>query len=112
MEELRFVYHDLNNPMLNYARRRKMNVDLERLPLYGPEYRGYPPGEIPHELMAEAVRAYMTNPNYLKTVAPKTAAAIRAVVNSNPRLSKTIQFNTVGGMLAAPALIDQIESDD
>jgi hypothetical protein len=32
--------------------------------------------------MAEAIRAYMADPNYLKTVAPKTAAAIRAAVNA------------------------------
>ena len=45
--------------------------------------------------MAEALRAYMADPNYLKTVAPKTAAAIRKFVNDNPRLNKVIQFNSV-----------------
>ena len=42
----------------------------------------------------------MADPNYLQTVAPKTAAAIRAAVNANPRLSRIIQFNTVGGLAA------------
>ena len=46
------------------------------------------------------MRAYMTDPNYMKTVAPKTAARIREFVNPNPRLNKTIQFNS----LLAPAL--------
>jgi hypothetical protein len=46
--------------------------------------------------MAEAIRAYIQDPNYLKTVAPKTAAAIRKAVNGNPRLSKAIQFNSLG----------------
>jgi hypothetical protein len=50
--------------------------------------------------MAEAIRAYMWDPNYLKTVAPKAAARIREFVNTNPQLSKFIQFNAVAG--AAP----------
>lgn len=37
----------------------------------------------------------MADPNYIKTVAPKTAARIREFVNSNPRLNKVIQFNGV-----------------
>jgi hypothetical protein len=45
--------------------------------------------------MAEAIRAYMADPNYLKTVAPKTAAAIRKAVNAHPFLSKVIQFNAL-----------------
>ena len=39
--------------------------------------------------------AYMPDPNYLKTAAPKFAAAIRAAVNGHPVLSKFIPFNTV-----------------
>ena len=50
--------------------------------------------------MAEAIRAYLADPNYLKTVAPKTAAAIREAVNSHPILSKIIQFNTMVGPAA------------
>ena len=48
---------------------------------------------MPRELIAQAIRAYMVDPNYLKTVAPKTAEAIRRSVNENPRIAKTIQFN-------------------
>lgn len=62
--------------------------------LTGPQHVGYRPDEVPAELMAEAVRAYMTDPNYIKSVAPKTAARIRAAVNADPRLNKAIQFNT------------------
>ena len=36
----------------------------------------------------------------LKTVAPKTAAAIREAVNSHPVLSRIIQFNTMAGPVA------------
>jgi hypothetical protein len=42
----------------------------------------------------------MADPNYLKTVAPKTAAAIREAANSHPVLSKIIQFNTLAGLAA------------
>lgn len=50
---------------------------------------------MPREYIAEASRAYMVDPNWLKTVAPKTAARIREYVNSHPELSKIIQFNSL-----------------
>ncbi|KQS79043.1 hypothetical protein ASG25_10680 [Rhizobium sp. Leaf384] len=52
--------------------------------------------------MTEAIRAYMADPNYIKTVAPETASRIRQCVNDNPRLRDIIQFNSVGaaGVLA------------
>jgi hypothetical protein len=59
---------------------------------------------VPKELMGEAIRAYLTDPNYIKTVAPRTAAAIRAAVNAHPELSKIIQFNAVVGIPAAGAV--------
>ncbi|ABQ70791.1 hypothetical protein Swit_4453 [Rhizorhabdus wittichii RW1] len=65
-----------------------------------PRNFGYPEDEWADEYMAEAIRAYMTNPNYMKTVAPKTAARIRQHVNSHPKLKDVIQFNS----LAGPAL--------
>ena len=49
----------------------------------------------------------MTDPNYLKTVAPKTAAAIRAAVNGNPRLSKIIQFNSLAGAAVGGGLLKE-----
>lgn len=69
-----------------------------------PQHFGYSGENIPRELMAEAIRGYMTNPNYLKTVAPQTAARIREYVNNNPRLKSVIQFNSaVGGLGFAAA---------
>lgn len=59
-----------------------------------PKGQGYAANQIDAELMAEAVRAYMRDPNYLKTVAPNTAARIREYVNANQNLNKTIQFNS------------------
>lgn len=63
-----------------------------------PELRGYSPQKVPRELWAESIRAYMDNPNYMKTVAPETAKAIRQMVNSNQQLSKVIQFNAEGSV--------------
>ena len=71
--------------------------------LTGPQHIGYSKTDVPRELMAEAIRAYIQNPNYIKWVAPKTAAAIRAAVNANPRLNKTIQFNVAAPLAAGAA---------
>ena len=84
-DELRNVYHTL-----------KTGKEAKS-PFFGPEQRGYEGADVASELMAEAIRAYLTNPNYLKTVAPKTAAAIRMHVNVNPTLARTLQFNTLAG---------------
>ncbi len=83
-DELRTIYNDLNNPQ-SYGKK------------FGPEQHRYKGDNIQRELMAEAIRAYMTDPNYLKTVAPKTAARIRKYVNNHPRLKDIIQFNSLVG---------------
>jgi len=62
-----------------------------------PKDFNYPESEHRSEYWAEAIRAYKTDPNYFKTVAPNAAARIREYVNSNPRLNKIIQFNAMGG---------------
>ena len=80
-EELYGVYRDLNNPRAKH---------------WGPTDEGYARHEVGKELWAEAIRAYMADPNYLKTVAPETAAAIRAAVNENDQLRHIIQFNAGG----------------
>lgn len=69
--------------------------------LTSPSHIGYSAAEAPREMMAEAIRAYMADPNYLKTVGPKTAAAIRKAVNSNPRLRDIIQFNSLIAAIGA-----------
>ncbi|MGH2343544.1 hypothetical protein ACRC7T_18960, partial [Segnochrobactraceae bacterium EtOH-i3] len=84
--ELRQVYNTLNT-----GQERTRN-------LTGPEQAGYSGADVPRELMVEAVRAYLADPNYLKTMAPKTAAAIRKAVNTNPALMRIIQFNSAAGM--------------
>jgi hypothetical protein len=102
VNELKTVYNDLNNSYL--AKAREQNPDVDPNTVYWgtgvtPERTfGYSKKDAPFEYMAEAIRAYRADPNYLKTVAPKTAAAIREAVNSHPLLSKIIQFNTIGGL--------------
>lgn len=88
--ELRTVYNDLNNPQ-GYGKP------------FGPENNGYKGPDIDRELVADSIRAYMADPNYLKTVAPETAARIRAQVNPNPKLKDLIQFNTVAPLAPAAA---------
>jgi hypothetical protein len=78
--------------------------------LTGPQHVGYSGENVGKELMAEAIRAYIANPNYFKTVASKTAARIREYVNSHPELSKIVQFNTVAGAGAVP-LLNQPDSE-
>lgn len=73
-----------------------------------PEALGYPSDQVPHELMAEAIRAYLADPNYLKSVGPETAARIRAYVNENPKLKNLIQFNSLGaGAVGAGMTMDE-----
>lgn len=92
VKELEFVYNAL-------ATGQERTRNLTR-----PKDIGYRPAEVPREMMAEAIRAYMADPNYIKTVAPRTAAAIRAAVNENPRLNKKIQFNVLAPLMAAPMM--------
>jgi hypothetical protein len=70
-----------------------------------PQDFGYKDHYVDREKIAEAIRAYMVDPNYLKTVAPKTAARIREYVHNSPELSKIIQLNSLagGGALALGA---------
>ena len=44
----------------------------------------------------------MTDPNYLKAVAPKTAAAIRKAAHASPELREIIQFNSIAAAAAVP----------
>jgi len=87
-DELQQIYNELNNP--------NRTADLRVLPEadpFRPEDRGFTGAAVAREYIAEAIRAYLTDPNYMKTVAPRTAAAIRAAVNPNPRVNTLIQFN-------------------
>ena len=75
-----------------------------------PKHRGYEPEEVPREYMAEAIRMYLTDPNYIKTYAPKTAERIRKFVNNNPRLKDIVQFNSLAA--AAGLAASRIDRED
>ena len=90
--ELRTIYNHLNNPQ-NYGKR------------FGPEQNGYRGTSVQRELMVEAVRAYLFDPNYTKTVGPMTAARIRDAVNSNPKLRDLIQFNSIAPIATGGAAL-------
>lgn len=106
--ELRDVYNSLNNPTRNAAGTDAVAYNgTGRTRPWSPKESGYKGDDVEREYVAEAIRAYMTDPNYLKTIAPKTAAVIRKFVNDNPRLNRTIQFNSV----AAPVGIGATNGD-
>jgi hypothetical protein len=80
--------------------------------LLQPENFGYPPKFVNSELVAEGFRAYMTDPNYFKTEAPKAAARFRAAVNANPYLRHAIQFNSLGAIGLIGAGVRDQDRDD
>lgn len=78
-----------------------------------PHRQGYKDQIAQYEYVAEAIRAYMANPNYFKTVAPIFAAKIQDVVNMHPVLKHIIQFNSLlvaAGTVAGIAVASRAES--
>lgn len=51
-----------------------------------------------HELLADSLADYMSNPADFKKQSPKVAKAIRDAVNKNPRLKNLIQFAAIGAI--------------
>jgi hypothetical protein len=90
-----------------------LNTGQERTRnLTRPQNFGYSQEAAPRELIAEAIRAYLADPNYLKTVAPDVAARIRASVNDHPTLSPMIQFNAGGlGPAGAAPMFETVDHD-
>lgn len=117
------IDHELGHAFAEIARQLSLReFDDELIPLYsahstgriGPPYllpdnRGYAPHKAAHERAAEAFRIYSTGPNTMKSMAPKTAAAIRTL-NDHPFFSRVVQFNgipfgvTAGATATAAAL--------
>jgi hypothetical protein len=105
-KQLRSVYNTLNN---GYRSPDGAEAASWSKPAT-PQGFGYKSADVPREQMAEAIRAYLADPNYLKTVAPDVAARIRESVNSHPELSKIIQFNAAPPLPLAPWEDDPIIS--
>jgi hypothetical protein len=78
-----------------------------------PETFGYEGENINQELLVEGIRAYLTNPNYFKAAAPRSAAKIRAAVNKDRWLKRIIQVNSLGaaGVVGAGAAGSHGEDD-
>ena len=88
------VYSDLNSTM--YVPKGKIGAT--------PQTFGYKGDNIPAELNAEGLRAYMQNPNYFKSTAPNLAARYREYVNNNPNINQVLQLNSAGAGLGAGLL--------
>jgi len=90
ISELRFVYGTLRS-------------GSEEFTFFHQPEKDYLPHQVNSELLAEGIRAYMADPNYFKTVAPRTATRIRAAVNENLILRRVIQFNSLlaAGLIGA-----------
>jgi hypothetical protein len=81
---------------------KTLNTGQERTRhLTGPQHIGHSGDDVPRELMTEAVRAYMADPNYLKTVAPKTAKAVRKALVQNRRHGLDSCFGALFGWRVA-----------
>ena len=74
---------------------------MESEVITGPEYYGYSHEMADYELAAELLRAYMVDPNYVKTMAPKAAERVRAFVDTTPHVRKVIQFNNLAALVGS-----------
>jgi hypothetical protein len=99
IDDLRKVY-----PILRAGRRKTPHPQ--------PEDFQYAVDQVNRELVAEGFRAYLTNPNYFKAMAPRAAAKFRAVVNRNRYLKHVLQLNSLGGAgLVTAAGLDSLGLD-
>lgn len=98
-KELGQLYHDLNDSMGRRGKPTKPSLQTN------PATMGYKGDHVPREFMAEAIRAYMQDPSYIKSVAPKTAARIRKYVNGNQKFSDVVQFNSNSSSSAFPGAV-------
>lgn len=98
---LRSLYEELNTPGWFKPGR---GVRPESL------YRGE---QVQRELMAEAIRAYIRDPNFIKTKYPEVAKRIREHVNANQNLRNVVQFNQVAplALLGSGLAFGTSESD-
>lgn len=60
-----------------------------------PETFGYSGPEVDSELIAEAFRHYINDPNSMKSKFPKTAARLREYINTNQNLNEYLHLNSL-----------------
>jgi hypothetical protein len=92
-DELEPMYHELNTGE-QLRRGETQNRDLA-----GPVDRGYQEADTASELWAEGFRAYLLNPNYIKTVENLAARLLRAAANGRTALNPVIMLNSVAAFL-------------
>lgn len=96
------LYDDLNSPMGPAAVPRPPKKQVT------PGYFGYRPEQFREEHLADAFRAYLTDPNYIKAKWPDVAAHLRKFVNTSPLLKDIVQLNSAAsGALLLPALSEE-----
>lgn len=100
--ELDMIYQDLNEGLVRPA--KTLPSESPRIGWTNPKNYGYKPRDVRDEFIAEAFRAYLEDPNYIKTKAPRTAAAIRERLNGSPYWRQLIHFN---GFVGAAYLFNQ-----
>lgn len=71
-----------------------------------PQHQGYTSSQAEEEMIAEGLRAYLTNPSYLKSTYPELAKRLREMVNTAPAMAGRLVLNAapplaVGGALLA-----------
>jgi len=97
-KELKALYNWANNPNRNAQGEPYQKTKSGNLKLWTPEHAGYKKSDVEREYIAEAIRAYMSDPNAMKTDYPKTAAFLRKKINNDPNVRDIIQFNMGGGL--------------
>lgn len=98
-------YEPLQDEIQNEAARVYHQLNTGKAPrknqkLFGPVDRNPEDTEIDEEFFAEAMRAYLADPNAFKSLFPDMARFVRKTVNGNPDLMKIIQFNSAAGAAA------------
>ena len=83
---------------------KEMNAPMTGRPIdarVSPETYGYTRAvDIDNEYWAEALRAYLQNPNYIKSRSPQLAKQLREMVEKSPVFRRVLQLNS-----AAPAAV-------
>jgi hypothetical protein len=95
--EMRRVYNELGNP-----KRIEGRPDKDARP-FTPADRGYSADEAPWEYLTEAVRGYLAEPGWLKSVAPDTAKTLRQIARDHFSFRKFLHLNGLAPMMLGGA---------
>lgn len=107
------IYNEQKNPYLGFERLRYPQASADD----AVPWNGFTPASLGYntvndetrglrdhtrrELYAEAVRAYLTDPNAMKAHYPEVAKYLRDMINTNPRLNKYLHLSDNSGNINA-----------